>query len=391
MGQIHFEDLEPHRFEDLVRALLYDFRVWRQLESTGRSGGDAGFDARGWELIDPEMEIGSEDEQEREGDLPAPVRETRLWLIQCKREKSIGPTALRLYLDDIAPEERPSLYGLIFAAACDFSKKARDAFHSKCREFGLAECFLWGKGDLEDMLIQPKNDPLLFAHFGFSLVVRQRSLRAELRSRIATKRKALKLFGRGEYLNRETLFRDPEDDRYPYTGDEAGDFKQPLKWFVRRVIEIDHCGLVVLYRDRLAYLADDGVSWDAIEPGDRAVPFAGANPWEHRGEGQTEFDQERRARSFWQKLPGANRARLEIRGTIPFEDILAIDEDGDNTTNVPLPQVFVKFSARTHPFKFGDGRVKVGERSAPNDPAHKVKFFPDELPEADPNESVPVE
>jgi hypothetical protein len=30
---LHFEDLEPHRFEDLVRRLIYDFRPWRYLEA----------------------------------------------------------------------------------------------------------------------------------------------------------------------------------------------------------------------------------------------------------------------------------------------------------------------------------------------------------------------
>jgi hypothetical protein len=40
---IHFEDLDPHRFEDLVRELIYDFRDWQSIEATGRSGDDAGF------------------------------------------------------------------------------------------------------------------------------------------------------------------------------------------------------------------------------------------------------------------------------------------------------------------------------------------------------------
>ena len=39
-GPLHFEDLDPHRFEDLVRRLIYDFRPWRLLEATGRSGTD---------------------------------------------------------------------------------------------------------------------------------------------------------------------------------------------------------------------------------------------------------------------------------------------------------------------------------------------------------------
>ena len=46
-----FENLEPKRFEDLVRQLAYDFRVWRSLEATGRSGSDDGFDARGYEIV----------------------------------------------------------------------------------------------------------------------------------------------------------------------------------------------------------------------------------------------------------------------------------------------------------------------------------------------------
>jgi hypothetical protein len=50
LGPLHLEDLEPHRSEDLVRQLVYDFRVWRMLEATGRSGSDDGFDDRGYEI-----------------------------------------------------------------------------------------------------------------------------------------------------------------------------------------------------------------------------------------------------------------------------------------------------------------------------------------------------
>jgi hypothetical protein len=28
-GQIHFEDLDPKRFEDLIRQLIYDFKDWQ--------------------------------------------------------------------------------------------------------------------------------------------------------------------------------------------------------------------------------------------------------------------------------------------------------------------------------------------------------------------------
>ena len=45
-GPIHFEDLDPHRFEDLVRELIYDYKDWQSIEATGRGGSDEGFDIR---------------------------------------------------------------------------------------------------------------------------------------------------------------------------------------------------------------------------------------------------------------------------------------------------------------------------------------------------------
>src|SRR5206468_3142832 len=53
MAPIHFEDLDPHRFEDLVRQLAYDFRQWQSIESTGRGGADDGFDIRAYEVVSP--------------------------------------------------------------------------------------------------------------------------------------------------------------------------------------------------------------------------------------------------------------------------------------------------------------------------------------------------
>ena len=44
MRQFISRTLDPHRFEDLIRELIYDFRDWQSIEATGRSGGDAGFD-----------------------------------------------------------------------------------------------------------------------------------------------------------------------------------------------------------------------------------------------------------------------------------------------------------------------------------------------------------
>jgi hypothetical protein len=50
-GPIHFEDLEPRRFEDLVRELIYDYKDWQSIEATGRTGSDEGIDIRAYERV----------------------------------------------------------------------------------------------------------------------------------------------------------------------------------------------------------------------------------------------------------------------------------------------------------------------------------------------------
>jgi hypothetical protein len=48
---LHLEDLDPRRFEDLIRQLIYDFRPWRRLEPVGRLGNDDGIDILGVEAV----------------------------------------------------------------------------------------------------------------------------------------------------------------------------------------------------------------------------------------------------------------------------------------------------------------------------------------------------
>ena len=82
----------PLHFEDLVRQLAYDFRQWRSLEATGRGGADGGFDVRGWEMVQHEALAAVEQSLDSEEDETIPTDLDRLWLIQCKRERAIGPT-----------------------------------------------------------------------------------------------------------------------------------------------------------------------------------------------------------------------------------------------------------------------------------------------------------
>jgi len=182
MNPLHFEDLEPHRFEDLVRQLIYDYRQWKTLEATGRAGGDEGIDIRAIERI-PSLivdEIAQIDETPPEPEEIEP--EGRLWIIQCKREVQIGPTKIRRIVFDNLSELAEKPFGYVLVAACHFSKKTRDAFREEVLNNGVEEFVLWGKEELVDQLYLPKNDHLLFVYFGISLQVRRRSIKTGTRA-----------------------------------------------------------------------------------------------------------------------------------------------------------------------------------------------------------------
>ncbi len=51
-----------------------------------------------------------------------------LWMIQCKREKEIGPKKLEQYLEEIKSAGPP--YGYILAAPSNFSKSRSEKFLS---------------------------------------------------------------------------------------------------------------------------------------------------------------------------------------------------------------------------------------------------------------------
>lgn len=67
--------------------------------------------------------------------------------------------------------------------------------------------------------------------------------------------------------------------------------------------------------------------------------------------GEDRHDEKRQViYEFWNKIPAANKAWLEVVGLVPFEDILDIDELGD--AYVQAPHVYATFAAGMQgPFK----------------------------------------
>lgn len=334
LNPLPFEHLEPKRFEDLIRQLVYDFRMWRALEATGRAGSDDGFDARGYEIVagaEPiELDGADEDEETPEG--PG----DRLWLIQCKRERAIGPTKMVDYLEAIPAESIDGLHGLIFAAACDFSKASRDACRNWCRERGIQEVHVWGKAEIEDQLYQPKNDNLLFAYFGISLQIRRQSLTTQLRRTTTLKRKIKRHLTEGLWPGKAFILRDPSDTDYPNTRGKPlidGGFL----WRPYYSKGVGTLGLRVLLRCHHGYYRYETKEWDIASALDRAIPHETGHLW------QTGTRDEDRGGVIarWMELPRPNQFFLMFIGWLPYDEILEIDEVGDDITS--LTTVFTRF------------------------------------------------
>lgn len=357
LNPLPFEHLEPKRFEDLIRQLLYDFRRWRKLEATGRAGSDGGFDARGWEVIgSSENDSSVEPDDDDEGD-----SQDRLWLIQCKRERKLTPKKMQQYLDEIDGSSRMGLYGIVFAAAADFSKATRDTLATWCATHGIAEWMIWGKAEIEDLLFQPKNDHLLFAYFGISLQIRRRSSRAIIRSIVTTKRKLKsRLESRGHNL--PVVIRDPTDDRYPITDRSVPVEKRDHRWRVFSSGDVTHKGLTLTVARFFAFVDDDGVSWDIADAHNDGRVHKFDNPW---GE-DDDHDLRRQIREYWETLPEKNRCFVTVVAYLPLGIILEVDEIGDDITD--HPHIFIDWPHGPPPldgfyFEFPDSFPKAGDES----------------------------
>lgn len=383
LNPLPFHDLEPHRFEDLVRQLAYDLRHWKSLEATGRSGSDDGLDIRAIELV--VIDDDTDDESDVTDSTSAPnVVGERLWIFQCKREKSLAPKRVREVVEESLASLVAPPHGFILAVACDVSKKTRDAFREEMVARGVEEFAIWAKGELEDMLFQPKNDRLLFAYFGLSLQTRRRSLATDLRSQIAKKKQLTTLLGDEGDHGKLVLLRDPSDERYPR---KPKDGEPRARWLICRAIHVKEPGhLLVLNRKHLAALTPDGERWDALLDHDVAATHAEGELRSMNAWNLDERDSvDRTPHEFWNEyIPETERAELKVYRWVPFERIVAIDPLGDGY--FPVSQILLDFDDATGPFGPGESVVlaRAGMHGGRVDlrPAksNRAAIFPKDLP-----------
>lgn len=382
LNPLHFEDLEPHRFEDLTRQLIYDFRNWSSLEAIGRLGKDEGIDIRAVERLTDTSLI---DESEDIGD--GAIQNTfveRVWIIQCKREKSITPKKIESIVKNDLSQQDQIPYGYVLVAASDFSKRTRDVFRETVLSFGVEEFHIWGKAEIEDQLFQPKNDHLLFAYFGISLQVRRRSMKTDLRSNLAIKRKLVSELGRiNVQHNKPLLIRDANNNDYPILPDDV-DSIEKIAWnFWHFELFHPQGGLVFITRKCFAYFNEQEKQWDAIFYFNTALSI---NKLAVPDELKNKINQDQsRLWSYWKnQIPDEHRAWYVERRGFPFERILAVDEIGD-AWHQP-PHLINEFYPNGTPFS---DTVKCSveleshynKNQIPIDELIKIKYFPDEIPE----------
>lgn len=341
INPLHFEDLEPHRFEDLVRQLAYSFRPWRSLEATGRLGGDKGVDIRGWEMVG-----GREDTEGSDPD--ADAASDREWRIQVKREKRLGPADLKAIVEDEVPTDGPPPYGLVVAAACNVSADALAALRAASMDRGVVETHMWSNAHLEDALFLPEHDHLLFAYFGISITTKRRAQLAELRAILALKRKIRAVIDKDgdktRGLRQALVVRDidaPYPDFENVRGGRMRSYAPP--WHAVTLKEIHPQGPIVERFHYEGIVKEDG-TWDILED-------EGWWPTSARGY-SNDFpeDDDPTKRRFFGGPDGHPESKTvtEIR-LIPWENIVEVDPGGDS--HLPDPHLICRFEGEEGPYE----------------------------------------
>lgn len=380
LNPIHFEDLEPHRFEDLIRQLVYDFRTWKSLQALGRSGADEGMDVLATENISTESENTDENVSSRR------KAEERSWIIQCKREKQIGPARLREIVAECLPHGRDYPYGFMVAAACDFSKQTRDAFREEMVERRIGESYLWGKGELEDMLFLPKNDHLLFAYFGISIQVTRRSVKSHLNARLAIKRRLLDVIGglNGDLFQPKWVFLlDATEERYPYQADipDFGTFPR-WAWFqVDGHHPPNH--LCLLVKRHFGVFNPDDETWDSLSDFDHQKRRPPNMEFQFRPDQGFEGEKQRFTERWITTTAHCedHRCNIDLLRFIHYDRILAVDSDGDIRN--PAPHLFIEFDPVNGPFEPREVLVAsaLGHPKKRLDLSKRIDFFGSRLRE----------
>lgn len=292
INKIHFEDLDPIRFEDLCMSLIYSKRNWFEINHFGRKGSDGGIDIQAIE----ELENNSK----------------RNWYIQCKRYKSIYKSELRSIVDAVILKNKVLPDRLLLIISCDLSKENIQYFKNYAFEKGIGNAIIWTSSVLETMLFT-ENQNLLFAYFGISLSREKRNKISTLKRNIKLKQKMKKNFYDTKKRHGEVLIRSIDDIHYPNY--ELQDSLGYYAWYKVEFYDFYYNGIEVITGIKKGIFNEQG-KWDIADES-KPINYASKNLFEI--------------------------------GRISFTNIIDYDIEGDEFTG--YPHIFCDFNNNGTPYE----------------------------------------
>ena len=306
-GKLHFDDIDPSRFEDLTLAMIYKSRRWFSINSFGRSGNDDGVDIQSVE----ELENGVK----------------RTWFIQCKRYLKLSSSGLKQIIDTIIKNNSTKPDILLVVVSCNVSKNSIESYQQYAKNKGINSALIWDAAVLETMLYSEFHD-LLFAYFGVNLNFQRKNKIETIRRNIGLKQQIKKDFLKkninpSETIKRpflkfaynEAIIHSIDDDKYPKVDNKNYGISS---WYKVEIYNFYHNGIEVIIGAKKCVIFDEWY-WDIIEDDDSV-------------------DNE--------------KFKIDIAyevGRIPFENIIAYDIDGDEF--YPFPHIYCDFKYSCMPYE----------------------------------------
>jgi hypothetical protein len=296
INQLHFEDLDPIRFEELILSIVYRWKRWKTLDHFGKAGSDDGIDIKASYILDN--------------------GKNKEYVFQCKRYKKITLTQLKKIAKDFFEKNSSIPDTYVLAIGCPVSKKNIERFRAILTEQGVSQVIIWTSSILESILYNEYQD-LLFAFFGISLVERRNNKATRIRRNIALKKRMQKDFVNhhptntieerlkdpsSRFEHSEILIRSISDKAYPENTLLEEDY---TGYFKVEAYDFYHNGIIVIHGvEKIRVKYRDG-------------------------------DEE-----------GKNAFKL---GYIPYDNIIEYDIDGDEFYN--YPHLFCDFVNVHDPFE----------------------------------------
>ncbi len=187
-NRLHFEDLEPRRFEEFGFQLLHRLFKWKRLDHTGVCGNDGGVDIYGVTT----------------DNVPCYCQVKRYQKLTQSDITNIYETIIRN--NRISATENPQF---ILICACDLSKGVLDKIYEDGEKFGFSEIHIYSRTKLESLLYNG-HQSLLKSFFGTPRI-KQPSNSALIRKQLAAKKRIVKALERKDLakIPYETLAANP--------------------------------------------------------------------------------------------------------------------------------------------------------------------------------------